>query len=135
MANANDTQIGGTHYASQYQHWDFVGLSLGSGYFKGVITKYITRWRKKNGMEDLQKARHFLVKMIELVNTGQMFSEIATLDAMSFCAANKLLPLEAVAFDKVCCAGSAEDALEDALTAIDNLIEAASKGEDGYVTG
>lgn len=62
---ANDTQVGGNHYKSRIQHWDFVA-NRAMGYFEGQVTKYVTRWRKKNGRQDLEKARHFLVKMIEL---------------------------------------------------------------------
>lgn len=29
------------------------------------MTKYLTRWRKKNGVQDLEKAKHFLDKFIE----------------------------------------------------------------------
>lgn len=64
--NANDIQVAGTHYRSQYQHWDLVA-DLGLGYFEGQITKYVSRARKKNGLQDLQKARHFLHKLVELV--------------------------------------------------------------------
>lgn len=62
---ANDIQVAGTHYRTSIQHWDFVA-NRGMGYFEGQVTKYVTRWRKKNGVQDLQKARHFLAKMIEL---------------------------------------------------------------------
>ncbi|MDN4609142.1 DUF3310 domain-containing protein [Sporosarcina highlanderae] len=36
------------------------------GYFKGNIIKYITRFNKKNGVEDLRKAERFLEELIEL---------------------------------------------------------------------
>jgi hypothetical protein len=36
-------------------------------YFQGQITKYIMRWKLKNGLQDLEKAHHFLEKYIELV--------------------------------------------------------------------
>lgn len=63
---ANDRQVGGAHYQtpSNLQHWDIVFL-FDLGYFEGQITKYVFRWRKKNGVEDLKKARHFLDKLIE----------------------------------------------------------------------
>lgn len=64
--NANDRQVGGGHYAASYQHWDLVA-DLGLGYFEGQITKYVARWRKKNGLQDLEKAMHFLEKLVELV--------------------------------------------------------------------
>lgn len=65
MTSANERQVGGTHYTSEIQHWDYVAANK-LDYFQGQITKYITRWKKKNGVEDLKKARHFLDKYIEL---------------------------------------------------------------------
>ena len=62
---ANDSQIGGDHYAAGYQHWDFVD-DCNMDYFQAQATKYMTRWRKKNGLEDLKKALHFLEKRMEL---------------------------------------------------------------------
>jgi hypothetical protein len=63
--SANSTQVAGTHYRSEYQHWDLVA-DTGMGYFEGQITKYVTRHTSKNGLQDLQKAAHFLQKLIEL---------------------------------------------------------------------
>lgn len=34
------------------------------GYYEGNIIKYISRWRKKNGVEDLKKARWYLDRLI-----------------------------------------------------------------------
>ena len=65
VSRANASQVGGGHYKAPIQHWDFV-IANDLGYFEGQITKYITRWRKKNGVQDLIKARHFLDKLIEV---------------------------------------------------------------------
>lgn len=63
---ANDRQVGGDHYRTGgLQHWDLVEMFRWD-YFQGQIIKYLMRWRKKNGLEDLQKARHYLDKYIEL---------------------------------------------------------------------
>lgn len=35
------------------------------GYVEGAIIKYVARWRFKNGIEDLEKARHYLDVLIE----------------------------------------------------------------------
>lgn len=35
------------------------------GFFKGNIIKYITRFNKKNGVEDLRKAEEYLKELIE----------------------------------------------------------------------
>jgi hypothetical protein len=64
---ANDTQVGGLHYMSPYQHWDLV-VKIGLGYLDGCSTKHVTRWRKKLGIQDLQKALHYLDKLIEVGN-------------------------------------------------------------------
>ena len=62
---SNDKQVGGDHYGlSALQHWDVVRI-FGLSYLEGQITKYIFRWRKKNGLEDLKKAQHYLEKLIE----------------------------------------------------------------------
>lgn len=66
MAKANDRQVGGSHYkTAQQEHWDRV-WDLGLDYFQGQITKYVERWKEKNGVQDLEKARHFIEKYIEL---------------------------------------------------------------------
>ncbi len=35
------------------------------GYLRGNMAKYLHRWRYKNGIEDLKKARWYLNKLIE----------------------------------------------------------------------
>lgn len=63
--SANEHQEGGSHYASEYQHWDFVLTALEGRYLEGCVTKYVYRWKKKNGLEDLRKAAHYLEKMMD----------------------------------------------------------------------
>jgi len=62
---ANDNQVGGDHYKGEIQHWDWA-VSENLGYLEGCITKYVARWRKKNGLQDLEKAQHYLTKLIEI---------------------------------------------------------------------
>ncbi len=67
MTSANDRQVGGGHYKTGgEEHWDRQYRLNGPGYFIGCITKYVERYRSKNGIEDLEKAQHFLEKLIEL---------------------------------------------------------------------
>ena len=66
MENANQTQVGGTHYKSKsIQPWDYIAANE-LGYFEGNIVKYVSRWKDKGGLDDLRKARHYLDKLIEL---------------------------------------------------------------------
>lgn len=73
VPKANEHQVGGSHYASPtgVQHWDVV-VMLKLDYFQGQITKYTIRWRKKGGLDDLHKARHFLDKYIEEIEAGRI---------------------------------------------------------------
>lgn len=67
MTRHSDTQVGGTHYLSSIQAWDYI-LANDLGYLEGNIIKYVTRHRKKNGVQDLEKALHYLQKLIEVEN-------------------------------------------------------------------
>lgn len=70
IATANDMQVGGSHYRSSNQHWDFIE-DHGFGYLEAAATKYLVRYDKKNGLQDLEKARHYTVKLHELALTGK----------------------------------------------------------------
>lgn len=69
----NSIQHGGTHYRTGYQHWDWiVDIGYGWQYYCGAATKYLIRHKKKNGMEDLKKAKHFAQKLQSLVAEGRV---------------------------------------------------------------
>lgn len=42
------------------------------GYFEGNVIKYVCRYQKKNGIEDLKKARHYLDMLISKLETGEV---------------------------------------------------------------
>jgi len=64
--SALETQEGGDHYKSMtIQPVEFIHAN-GLGYFEGAVIKYMCRWRRKNGIEDLRKARHYIDLLIEL---------------------------------------------------------------------
>lgn len=69
--SANNKQIAGSHYKSTMECWDYI-LANDLGYLEGTAIKYITRWKKKNGVEDIQKAIHFLEKLIEVEKQKQI---------------------------------------------------------------
>ena len=64
--SALDTQVGGGHYKNmriqpvEYNHRN------GIPFIEGCVIKYLSRWRSKNGIEDLKKAQHFLQLLIEM---------------------------------------------------------------------
>jgi len=63
---ALDSQQGGAHYVTkgiqpiQYIHANNLGFC------EGNIVKYATRWKDKNGLEDLLKIKHYVDLLIEL---------------------------------------------------------------------
>jgi len=66
MTNALDKQIGGDHYRTlAIQPVEFIHAN-GIGYFEGNIIKYVSRWRQKNGIADLEKAKHYIELLVEL---------------------------------------------------------------------
>lgn len=64
-------QVGGEHYKNNViEPWNFIAAN-NLGYFEGSAIKYITRWRSKGGIADIQKAIHFLEKLIELESASK----------------------------------------------------------------
>jgi len=63
-------QIGGDHYVTKaVQPWDAMQAWMSheefAGFLRGNVIKYIARYKDKGGVADLQKARHYLDKLIE----------------------------------------------------------------------
>lgn len=70
--SANEIQVGGSHYGlTEYQHWDWV-CDAKLHYLPAVASKYVCRWRKKNGIEDLRKAEHYIDKAEEKNISGSI---------------------------------------------------------------
>lgn len=57
---AMDGQVGGSHYKDMaIQPAEYIERN-GLSYLEGAAIKYISRWRKKGGKQDLDKAIHCL---------------------------------------------------------------------------
>lgn len=66
VATADTKQVGGNHYTSlDIQPWEIIERNK-LGFFDGNALKYLLRFRAKGGVEDLEKAKHYLDKLIEL---------------------------------------------------------------------
>jgi len=71
MNNANEYQIGGSHYKDMaVQPWDVMQIVLTRkefvGFLKGNVIKYSMRQGKKEGTDDGAKAMHYLAKLREV---------------------------------------------------------------------
>ena len=59
-------QIAVSHYKNMaIQPVEYIHAN-GLGYFEGNVIKYVSRWRKKGGISDLMKAKHYVEILIEL---------------------------------------------------------------------
>lgn len=72
MSDDKDYQVGGSHYAIQYiQPWDYMEACMSEeefkGYLRGNVIKYVSRYDKKGGLQDIDKALHYLEKLRSLL--------------------------------------------------------------------
>lgn len=84
---ALNKQIAGNHYKDlKIQPVEFIHAN-GIGYLEGNAIKYLTRWRAKGGLADLEKAKHYIELLIELefpkesAPVGEILDTVACSDA------------------------------------------------------
>jgi hypothetical protein len=103
---ANNRQVGGQHYklnavkcphcGGELQHWDIYRFFP---YLVGTITKYLWRWRDKNGVQDLDKARHYLDKLIETEGPEvekELDSQVYSVRETELCSCPFPVPIDTV---------------------------------------
>ena len=60
------------HYTQfKIQPMAFIAMN-GLDFLQGNVIKYVCRYKAKNGLEDLNKAKHYLEKLIELEQHGSI---------------------------------------------------------------
>ena len=65
-SNPLDVQVGGQHYKSlAIQPVEYI-MANRLNYCQGGVVKYITRYKDKGGLQDLEKAKHFIDLLIKL---------------------------------------------------------------------
>lgn len=57
-------QIGGEHYKMKVQPYFFI-MANDLNFFQGNVIKYVVRYQKKNGIQDLKKIIHYCELEIE----------------------------------------------------------------------
>jgi len=66
MSKALATQIGGSHYKGYaIQPIEYI-MKNNLNYCQANIIKYATRYKDKNGKEDLEKIKHYVDLLIEM---------------------------------------------------------------------
>ena len=67
---ASTRQVGGAHYRDfAIQPAEFIHKNS-IGFLEGNVIKYMSRWRAKGGLADLEKAKHYIDLLIELESRG-----------------------------------------------------------------
>jgi hypothetical protein len=71
MKTPLQTQVGGQHYKDMaIQPLEYIHKN-GIPFLEGNAIKYLSRWRKKGGIQDLEKARHMVDMLIQLERPNQ----------------------------------------------------------------
>lgn len=70
--NALDVQVGGSHYKNKKMQPIELITKTRCTFIQGCIWKYITRYKEKNGKEDINKCIHYAQLAIELKDEGQL---------------------------------------------------------------
>ena len=65
MSKATDKQVGGSHYDMVIQPIEFI-VKNGIDFCEGNAIKYICRHENKNGIQDIDKAIHYLELLKQL---------------------------------------------------------------------
>ncbi|MDX0622871.1 DUF3310 domain-containing protein [Sinorhizobium medicae] len=91
--DALKSQVGGNHYSKmKIQPMEFaMANKWDAGAFS--ILKYVTRYMDKNGLQDLQKARHFVDLREELLHGRHQAIEV--MEIGDYCRANGFRGLQA----------------------------------------
>ena len=55
------------HYRTDIQPIEYI-VANNMGFCEGNVVKYISRWEMKGGVEDLEKAKHYIEMLIEQEN-------------------------------------------------------------------
>jgi hypothetical protein len=67
---ASSYQVGGEHYKNKgVQPWtameSWMSPEQFEGFLRGNVIKYIARYKDKDGLKDVYKARHYLERLLE----------------------------------------------------------------------
>jgi hypothetical protein len=66
LLSSLSSQVGGSHYKEfKIQPVEFCFVN-NIPYLEATAIKYLCRWRNKGGVQDLEKAKHFIDLLIEL---------------------------------------------------------------------
>lgn len=94
--SALDEQVGGDHYKKLGVQPVELISAINANFFQGNVIKYVTRYKDKNGIKDLEKAKHYLELMKELKpqTDTKLYKDNIMAVVADYSANNKLGDLE-----------------------------------------
>jgi hypothetical protein len=66
ITSALNKQVDGSHYKDMVIQPIVYIYANNIPFIEGNVIKYVSRWKNKNGLKDLEKARHLIDMLIEL---------------------------------------------------------------------
>lgn len=128
--SALDEQVGWDHYKKLGIQPIELIRDINANFFQGNVIKYVTRYKDKNGIKDLEKAKHYL-ELIEELHPNNNSSKITSygIDKVNdYIYANKIDTDAAKIIRIVSLCG--DDKIDKAIELIDNLINDYRKVEE-----
>lgn len=91
---ATETQVGGSHYrALEIQPIELIA-ALRCSFIQGCIIKYISRYKAKNGVEDIDKCIHYAQLAIELGDKRRCKDDTLSYSLNRYILKNKMTMLQ-----------------------------------------
>ena len=128
--SALDAQVGGDHYKKLGIQPIELIRDINANFFQGNVIKYITIYKYKNGIKDLEKAKHYL-ELIEELHPNNNSSKITSYEidkVNEYIYANKIDTDAAKIIRIVSLCGN--DKIDKAIELINNLINDYNKVEE-----
>ena len=128
--SALDEPVGGDHYKKLGVQLVELIRDINANFFQGNVIKYITRYKDKNGVKDLEKAKHYLelIKELHPNNNSRKITSYEIDSVNEYVYANKIDTDAAKIIRIVSLCG--DDKITKAIELIDNLINNYSKVEE-----
>lgn len=91
---ATDVQIGGSHYKDMTMQPIELIAALRCSFIQGCIIKYISRYKNKNGAQDIKKCVHYAQLAIELGDKRRCNDKVLSMSINMYTIKNKLTILQ-----------------------------------------
>lgn len=92
MKSALENQIGGSHYTNLKMQPIELIVQAKLNFIQGCIVKYISCYKQKNGIQDIEKCIHYAQLAIELNSVGPEIHSINL--GYSYCKVNEFNTLQ-----------------------------------------